>query len=51
MALHFERGLVAQEMIKNISIFSLGGHFVQQREPVCGILVEGNMRNISMKLF
>ena len=49
---YYELGLVAQEEIfKYISILSSGGHFVQQRKPVCGILLEGNMRNISVKLF
>ena len=36
---------------KFISIFSSGGHFVQQSGTVCKILVEGIMRNISVELF
>ena len=49
---YFEFALVVQEMLlKDISIFSSGGHFVQQSITVCAILVEGIMRNISVKLF
>ena len=32
-------------------IFSSGGHFIQQSRTVCAILIEGIMRNISVKLF
>ena len=35
---------------KDIPIFSFGDHFVQKSRTVCAILVEGNMRNISVKL-
>ena len=35
----------------DISIFSSGGHFVQQRKTFCAISVEGIIRNISVKLF
>ena len=33
------------------SIFSSGGHFVQQSGTILAILVEGRSRNISVKLF
>ena len=33
------------------SIFSSGGHFVQQSETILAILVEGHPQNISVKLF
>ena len=33
------------------SIFNFGGHFVQRSGTVCAILVEGIVRNISVKLF
>ena len=36
---------------KDFSIFSFGGHFVQQRGTICAILIEGIMGNISVKLF
>ena len=36
---------------EDISIFSSGGHFVQRSRTVCAILVEGIMRNISVKLY
>ena len=36
---------------KDISIFSPGGHFVQQSGMVCKILVEGIMRNFLSKYF
>ena len=32
-------------------IFCSGGHFVQQSRSILAILVEGNPRNISVKLF
>ena len=38
-------------LFKDISIFSSGGHFVQQKRSVCAILVEGMMRSICVKLF
>ena len=39
--------------IKDISVFSFGGHFVQQSRTVCAILFEGimTMSNISLALF
>ena len=37
--------------LKNSPIYSAGSHFVQQSRMVCVILVEGIMRNISVKLF
>ena len=37
--------------IKGFSCFSSGGHFVQWSKTVIAILVEGHLRNISMKLF
>ena len=36
---------------KGISILSFGGHFVQLSKPICAILLEGIIRNISVKLF
>ena len=42
---------MAKEDIRDIPIFSSGGHFVQLKGTVCAILVEGIMRNISVKLF
>ena len=36
---------------KDFSIFSSGGHFVQWSGTISAILVEGNPRNISVKLF
>ena len=36
---------------KDIPSFSSGGHFVQLRGTVYEILVEGIIRNISVKLF
>ena len=38
-------------LFKGISIFSSGGHFVQQSRTILIILVEGYPRNISAKLF
>ena len=37
------------DFVKKFSIFSSGGHFVQQSETILEILVEGHTRNISMK--
>ena len=36
---------------KEFSIFSFGGHFVQQSWTFLAILVEGHPKNISVKLF
>ena len=36
---------------KDISYLSFGGPFVQQSGTICAILVEGIMRNNSVKLF
>ena len=36
---------------KGFSIFSFGGHFVQQSGTILAILVEGHPKNISVKLF
>ena len=38
-------------LFKDISIFSSGGHFVQQSRSVCAILVADMMRSICVKLF
>ena len=38
-------------LFKGFSIFSSGGHFVQQSRTSLAILVEGQPRNISVKLF
>ena len=38
-------------LFKDFSIFSSGGHFVYQSGTIGTILVEGNPRNISVKLF
>ena len=35
---------------KGFSIFSFVGHFVQQSKTILSILVEGHLRNISVKL-
>ena len=37
--------------LKDFSIFSFDGHFVQQSITILAILVEGHPRNISVKLF
>ena len=36
---------------QGFSIFSSGGHFVQQSRTILAILVEGHPRNISVELF
>ena len=36
---------------KDFSIFSSGGHLVQRSEAVLAILVEGNRRKISVKVY
>ena len=36
---------------KSFSIFSSGGHFVQQIRTILAILVKGHPRNIPVKLF
>ena len=43
---------VAQEkmVFKGLFYFNTHGHFIQQTTS-CAFLVEGNMRNISLKLF
>ena len=38
-------------LFKGFSIFSSGGHFVQQSSTILAILVKGHLRNISVKLF
>ena len=38
-------------LFKGFSIFSSGGHFVQQSGTILAYLVEGRPRNISVKLF
>ena len=43
---------VVQEMtFKDISIFSSGGHFVPEEQNCLWILIEGNMKNISVNIF
>ena len=37
--------------LKDLSIFSSGGHFVQSSETILVYLVEGYLRNIYVKLF
>ena len=37
--------------LKVCSIFSSGGNFVQSRITILAILLEGHLRNISVKLF
>ena len=45
-------GPVVKEMsLKGISIFTSGGHFIQQSRMICAILVEGIIRTISAKFF
>ena len=36
---------------KSFSLFSSGGHFVQQSRTIVAILVKGHPRNIPVKLF
>ena len=36
---------------KGFSIYSPGGHFVQQSGTILAILIEGHPRNLSVKLF
>ena len=50
---HFKFGHMVQEetSFKDISIFNSGGHFDQWSLTVCGILIRGIMRNISVKLY
>ena len=38
-------------LLKEFSIFSSGGHFVQPRGTTLAILVKGHKRPISVKLF
>ena len=49
----FEIGPLATEEMwfKDFSTFSSGGHFVQLSGTILAILVEGHVRNISVKLF
>ena len=35
-----------KKSFKGFSIFSSGGHLVQQSKTVCAILVDGHLRNI-----
>ena len=37
--------------LKSFSIFSSGGHFVQPSITILKNLVEGHLRDVSMKLF
>ena len=49
---NFKYGPVVQEMLlKEFSIFSFGGHFVQWSGIICAICLEGIMGNIHVKLF
>ena len=47
---YFKFEPVVQNLFKDFSIFSPGGHFVQQSRTICAILVEGIMGNIHVKL-
>ena len=38
-------------LFKGFSIFSFGGNFVLQSRTILAILVDGQPRNISVKLF
>ena len=38
-------------LFRGFSIFSSGGHFIQQSKTILVILVKGYERNISVKLF
>ena len=49
--LKFEPQVQEAMLFKDISIFSSDGHFGQWSRTFCAILVEGIMRNISVKLF
>ena len=44
-------GPVDKISFKDISILSSDDHFVLHSRTVCAILVEGNMKNISVKSF
>ena len=49
---YFEFGLVVQEMsFIDISYLELWQTFVQRSGTICALLVEGTMRNNSVKLF
>ena len=37
--------------LKGFSIFSSDGHFVQRSRTILAILVEGHLRNITVKFF
>ena len=40
-----------RSFFKGIYVFSADGLFVGQSQTVCAILVQGNIKNISVKLF
>ena len=40
-----------EKSFKGFSIFSSGGHLVQQSETISAILVDSHLRNIPVKLF
>ena len=43
--------MVKEMLFKDFYHFSSGSHFVQQSRRFCAILVDGVMRNISVKLY
>ena len=49
----FEFGQLNKEerLFKDVSIFSSGSHFARQSRTICAILLEGIIRNISVKSF
>ena len=47
---YFEANDSVDEVLRSY-LFNSGGHFVQQREIICTILVEGIFGNICDKLF
>ena len=50
-SVYIEFGPVVRMSFKDISKFSSGGHYVQQSGTVCANVIEGIMRNISVKLY
>ena len=49
--LNLDQGFRRRCCLKIFLIWSSGGPFAQRREKVCAILVEGILRNNSVKLF
>ena len=49
--LNLDQWLKRRFGLKLFLIWSSGGPFIQRSETICAMLVEGTMRNISVKLF